>query len=211
MVGTVASKVDIKKMLATLSFFKFFIFITFLIHFLFTPGQNGYNWGILHISLAGVHNGLLFSLRVGLLMWAAALFGWITSPVALADALEKMFAFLKWFRIPPRDVSMVVLLSMRFIPTIMDDAQKIRWAQMTRGGSLKGGIFGRVRQVVPMVIPLFISAFRRADKLALALELRGYDPHMPRTKLYDIKFRFGDWLVSIAAILVALFVIAIAI
>ena len=190
--ATILSRVGIGRAIKILWLFRFFLMITFLIHLLFTPGEGGYDWKFFHLSFAGVHNGFLYSLRIGLLMWSAALFGWVTSPISLADALEKIFSFLKIFKIPPRDVSMVVLLAMRFIPTMMDDAQKIRWAQFARGGVIEGGIFRKTRQIVPLVVPLFISAFRRADKLALALELRGYNPYTPRTKIKDLNMRGID-------------------
>ena len=93
---------------------------------------------------------------------------------------------------------MLVLLAMRFVPTLMDDAKGIRWAQLARGGRIQGGIFKQARQVVPMVIPLFICAFRRADKLAIALQLRAYNPYTPRTKLREINMRIRDF-ITIAA------------
>lgn len=209
--ATIVSKVGIKKAFALIWTFRLFLLITFTIHFFFTPGDFGFDWGIIHISFAGAQHGALFAIRIGLLMWSAALFGWITSPIALGDALEKIFAFLKIFRIPPRDVSMVVLLAMRFIPTMMDDAQKIHWAQLARGGNISGGIMKRAKQIVPMVVPLFVSAFRRADKLALALELRGYDPHTKRTRIDPIEMKSRDWSAIAIATLATLITIAIAV
>ncbi len=200
--ATRAAKIEISKPLRTLWAFRIFLAITFAVHLLFTPGRPGFDWGIFHVSVAGVGNGLLFSARMALLMWSAALFGWTTSPIALADALEKLFFFTKPLGLPPRDISTVVLLAMRFVPTMMDDATRIRWAQLARGGNVSGGLVKKVKGVIPMVVPLFVSAFRRADKLALALELRGYDSHAPRTKLYPVKLGRADWLaLSATAIL----------
>jgi len=189
---TMLSRIGLKRIYRIFRMFRIFIFITFLIHLVFTPGKDGYHWLVFNISFYGAGNGALFSLRIFLLMWAASLFGWVTSPVALGDSLERVFGFLKLIKIPPRDVSMVVLLAMRFVPTMIDDAIKIRWAQLARGGKVEGSLIARLRQIVPMIIPLFIVAFRRADKLALALEMRGYDPHAPRTRLSPIRFSFAD-------------------
>ncbi len=206
--GTSLSKIGLRCAFKMLWTFRFFLLITFMIHLLFTPGADGYDWKFFHISFAGVENGILFSIRIGLLMWAAALFGWITSPVSLGDALEKLFAFLRFLKISPRDVSMVVLLAMRFIPTMMDDAEKIRWAQLARGSTIEGGVFHKAQQIVPLVVPLFVSAFRRADKLALALELRGYNPKLPRTRIEELKMRFRDWITIAFSIIIMLIAIA---
>lgn len=193
---TILSKVGFKKILMLIWTFRIFAMITFLIHAFFTrKGDPIFQWGIVHISDIGIENGMLFSMRIMLLFWAAAIFGWTTSPIALADAMEKIFSFVRIFKIPPRDISMIVLLSMRYVPTMMDDAQKIRWAQLARGYEIsRKGIFRNIRNIVPAIIPLFIAAFRRADKLALALEMRGYDPNMPRTRLDENIFSWKDWL-----------------
>lgn len=199
--GTLIANIQYKRILKLMWIFRYFLVLTFLIHFLFTPALNEYNWGIFHISLAGVHNGILYSIRVFLLMWSASLFGWVTSPVALGDSLEELLKFLSIFRIPPRDVSMVVVLAMRFIPTMLDDATKIHWAQQARGASMKGSIIKRVKKVIPLIIPLFVVAFRRADKLALALQMRGYDPHFPRTRISPQKFTLSDYIVSLCTVI----------
>jgi len=209
--ATAISRVGFKKIFNLLWMFRIFIAITFLIHQLFTPGRGEYHWFIFHISLAGFYNGLLYSIRIVLLMWAASLFGWVTSPVALGDSLESLFKFLKYVKIPPRDVSMVVILAMRFIPTIIDDATKIHWAQKARGGEITGSIIRKVKSIIPMVIPLFVVAFRRADKLAVALEIRGYAPETNRTKMYPLKFARNDYLLfSIGLALMILYLISIA-
>jgi len=206
-IATVFSRVGFKKIFKLLWMFRLFVVITFLIHQLFTPDASEYHWWIFNISWTGFSNGILYSVRIILLMWAAWLFGWVTSPVALGDSLENLFKFLKYLKIPPRDVSMVVILAMRFIPTIIDDATKIHWAQKARGGAIDGSILKKVRRIVPMVIPLFVVAFRRADKLAIALQIRGYDPYAKRTRLDSLKFAMNDYLLSFGASLLMVFYI----
>ncbi len=204
--GTFAARIEIKKVGQIIKLFWVFLLLTFLIHLLFTPGAGGVDWFIFHISPAGVNNGLLYSLRVFLLVWAASLFGWTTSPVALGDSVETLFAFVRVFGVSPRDISTVFVLSMRFIPTLFDDARQILWAQRARGVRFSGSIKEKVKNIIPLVIPLFVVAFRRADKLALALLIRGYDSALPRTKIIQIKFSCRDF-VFLAFLLIFLAVI----
>jgi len=199
--ATAVSKIKARKIFGILWSFRIFIMITFLIHLIFTPSPDAISWGIFHVGILGVFNGLLFSLRMLMLLWAASLFGHVTSPIELADSLEKMLGFVKFFRLHPRDISMIVILAMRYVPTVIDDAKRIRWAQIARGGNISKGLLKKMKSIIPMVIPLFATSFRRADKLALALTLRGYNPTLPRTKLKPIVYTPKDYCVSFLTLL----------
>lgn len=206
---TKAARISLKRVVKLIWGFKYFILITFVINLLFTPSKDGLSFLFLHLSIRGAVYGILFSARMVLLLWAASLFSWVTSPVSLADSFEELFSFLKVFGVHPRDISTVILLSMRYIPTIIDDAVKIRWAQLARGAKVSGGIIKRVRQLVPLIIPVFATSFRRADKLAIALELRCYDPLMPRTRLTPLRLTITDkiTILTMLALLVVMLVI----
>ncbi len=174
---------------------RFFVLITFLVHLLFTPGAGGYDWWIFHISLAGAHNGLLFGVRLFVLIWVAALMGWTTAPVALADGVEHLLKPLSRIGLPVRDIVTMMLLSMRFLPTLLMDARELKLAQQARGASFgKGSPISKVKSVVPLVVPLFVGALRRAETTATALTIRGYSGDAERTSLYPLSLRRADYL-----------------
>ena len=105
-----------------------------------------------------------------------------TSPIDLTDAFEKLMAPLKLFKIPVHQLSMIMSIALRFIPTLMDELDKIILAQKSRGSEISSGsLMTRIKAFIPLMIPLFISAFQRADELAIAMEVRGYDANVQRT------------------------------
>ena len=196
-ISTLLSRLTLHRIFALLKTFWIFIALTFLIHLLFTPAPGEIKWAFFHISLNGLNNGLLYSFRVFLLIWAASLFGWTTSPIELGDSMEKILAFAKIFGISPRDIATVFVISMRFIPTLMDDAQKILWAQKARGIDFSGSIWQKVKNIIPLEVPLFVVAFHRADKLALSLQIRGYSSNAPRTRIFQPEPRTIDFVVPV--------------
>ena len=181
-----------------LGFFKgarFFILITFMVHLLFTPGAGGYDWWIIHLSFDGVRSGLFYGARLFALIWIAALMGWTTAPVNLADGSERMLKPLSRIGLPIRDIVTTMLLAMRFLPTLLLDARELKLAQQARGASFKSGSpISRIKSVVPLVVPLFVGALRRAETTATALTIRGYQSKSNRTSLYPLKLRGTDYL-----------------
>ena len=176
---------------------RFFILIAFTVHLLFTPGEGGYDWWIFHISLDGAANGFLYSLRLLELVWAAALLGWTTTPVSLSDAFEKMVGPLGKLRVPVRDIATMLLLAIRFLPTMLNEASEIKLAQKSRGISREGRKTGnRIPSLIPFIVPLFVAAFRRSDATATALVVRGYRSEGTRTRLQPLQFRANDIPVS---------------
>ena len=187
----------------TLLGLRFFVLMAFLVHLLFTPGPGGYDWWIFHLSLDGVNRGAIFALRLLVLIWSAALLGWTTPPISFSEGVERLASPLGKIGVPVRDLSTTLLLSMRFIPTLLRDARELRLAQKARGADFgKGGAISRVKSIVPLVVPLFARAFRRAEASALALTVRGYDASPHRTSLYPLRMKGADWLaVALAAAL----------
>jgi len=185
---------------------RFFVLITFMVHLLFTPGMGGYDWWIVHLSLDGVHIGLFYGARLFALIWTAALLGWTTAPVSFADGSERMFKPLSHIGLPIRDIVTTMLLAMRFLPTLLLDARELKLAQQARGASFKSGSpISRIKSVVPLVVPLFVGALRRAETTASALTIRGYHSNSNRTSLYPLKLRANDYIAfAIAAAIIAL-------
>jgi energy-coupling factor transport system permease protein len=153
--------------------------------------------------------GLIYSVRLVLLIILAALLTLTTSPIELTDALEKMLGPLKRFKVPTHEIVMMLTLSLRFIPTLLEEALRLKNAQMSRGATFDGNLVQRIKSVVPLILPLFISAFRRADDLALAMDSRCYTGGDGRSSFRKLKFKTADYFVLIfmSAVLVLLFFI----
>ena len=119
-----------------------------------------------------------------------------TSPIALTDGLESLLGFLKKIKAPVHELSMMMSIALRFIPTLIEETDKIMSAQKARGADFESGnIFKRAKALVPILVPLFISAFRRADELATAMECRCYHGGEGRTALHVLRYKTADWLV----------------
>ena len=129
-----------------------------------------------------------------------------TSPLALTDGIERLLSPLKIFRFPAHELAMMMTIALRFIPTLMDESDKIRSAQMARGADFESGnVFRRVKSMIPILIPLFVSSFRKADDLAIAMESRCYHGGEGRTRLHQLRFRLAD---LIALLITLLFIAA---
>ncbi len=147
--------------------------------------------------------GFFLALRILLLVSSAGLLTATTAPVALADGIEDLLSPLKRVRFPAHEVAMMITIALRFIPTLHEEAQKITRAQAARGADFsEGGLLGRVRAMLPVLVPLTIGAFRRADELAEAMESRGYRGGEGRSRYRELRFRARDALALAAAVLV---------
>lgn len=150
---------------------------------------------IIKIYLEGIVNAVLIVLRIVLLIVATTVFlTYTTTPLALTDALEQLLAPLKKLHVPVHEFSMMMTIALRFIPTLIDETQKIINAQTARGADFTtGNIFKRAKALIPILIPLFISAFRRADELATAMECRCYTGGEGRTRMNVLRSTAKDW------------------
>jgi energy-coupling factor transport system permease protein len=147
--------------------------------------------------------GFFLALRILLLVSAAGLLTATTAPVALADGIEDLLSPLRGLRFPAHEVAMMMTIALRFIPTLHEEAQKISKAQAARGADFsEGGLVRRVRAMLPVLVPLTVGAFRRADELAEAMESRGYRGGEGRTRYRELRFRARDALALAAAALV---------
>jgi energy-coupling factor transport system permease protein len=174
----------------------FIIFFTLILHFLFTNGGRVY-WrlGPLSVEEAGVYMGSFMTLRLILLVITTLLITLTTSPISFADGIEFLLRPFRRLGIPGHEIAMMMTIALRFIPTLMEESDKIRKAQMARGADFEtGNIFRRARNLVPLLVPLFVSAFRRADELAIAMEARCYRGGENRTKMRELHTRSQDYL-----------------
>lgn len=152
--------------------------------------------GPLAVDGTGLLRGLFFATRIVLLVLGTALLTLTTSPVRLTDALERIMSPLALLRVPVADLAMMLTIALRFIPTTAEEAEKIVVAQTSRGARFdRGGPIARAKAYVPVLVPLFVNLFRRADELAVAMESRCYQGGAGRTKYYESRFTVGDWLV----------------
>lgn len=153
------------------------------------------DWGAVKISVAGVIRAVFIALRLILLIMATGLLTLTTSPMQLTDGMEGLLAPLKKLHFPVHEMAMMMSIAMRFIPTLIDETDRIMKAQTARGADFdSGNIFKKATNMVPLLVPLFVGAFKRADELALAMEARCYRGGEGRTRLHVPKMRRADWL-----------------
>jgi energy-coupling factor transport system permease protein len=173
----------------------FIVILTLLLHVFFTKGGKVYwRWGLVTVEEAGVFLGAFMTLRLALLVITTLLITLTTSPIAFSDALESLLRPLRRWGVPGHEIAMMMTIAIRFIPTLMEESDKIRKAQMARGADFEtGNIFKRARNLVPLLVPLFVSAFRRADELAIAMESRCYRGGKNRTKMRELRTQSLDY------------------
>lgn len=186
----------------------FIVFFTAILNlFLIKDGEVLVHWEIFTITKNGVHTTIKMVLRLVLLISGASLLSLTTTPVALADGLESLMSPLKVLRFPVRDIAMIMSIALRFIPTLFEETNKIISAQKARGASFDtGGLLARAKALLPVLIPLFVNSFRRADELAFAMDARCYNATDKRTKMKQAKIGFAD---IVAMLLVVGYVVVI--
>ena len=184
----------------------FIVALTVLFQVLFSrEGAKLVEWGPLEVHSGGLLLGLFLGLRILLLVSAAGLLTATTAPVALADGLEDLLSPLRRLRFPAHEVAMMMTIALRFIPTLGEEAEKITRAQAARGADFsEGGPLRRARALVPVLVPLTVGAFRRADELAEAMESRGYRGGEGRTRYRELRFRGRDALALAVTLLILL-------
>jgi energy-coupling factor transport system permease protein len=192
-----SSRIPVSIVLRNLRPFVWLFVVTVLVHIFWTHGRILFTVPLLdmHVTEEGVFLGFVYSIRLALLVILAAILTLTTSPIELTDALEKFFNPLKRFRLPTHEIIMMLTLSLRFIPTLLEEALRIKNAQISRGATFEGSLMKRMRSVVPLVLPLFVSAFRRADELAWAMDSRCYTGGEGRTSFRRLKFEVADYFI----------------
>ena len=190
------SKVGIKQLVRGLKPVLFIIIFTGLLNLFFVPGETYlFQWGFLRISEEGLRNAVFMVLRIMLLIMGTFLMTYTTSPISLTDGLERLLNGLKRFHVPVHELAMMMSIALRFIPTLIEETDKIMSAQKARGADFESGnIIQKAKALIPILVPLFISAFRRADELATAMECRCYQGGEGRTKMKLLRYQRNDFL-----------------
>lgn len=183
----------------------FLILFTFLLHvFLTKDGAVLFEIGSFKVHVGGVVKGLVISLRFGLLVMMTSLLTLTTTPIEITDAIESLLHPLNKVRFPVHELALMMSISLRFIPTLMQETDKISKAQASRGVDFRTGPFKeRIKAIIPLLVPLFVSAFQRAEELAMAMEARGYQGGEGRSKLRELKYGAQDLIAVILFVLVA--------
>ncbi|WP_286925674.1 MULTISPECIES: energy-coupling factor transporter transmembrane component T family protein [Lysinibacillus] len=187
----------------------FLMAFTFLLHIFMTrEGALVFDWKYIKIYEEGIRQGIFISVRFLVLVFMTSILTLTTSPISITDGIEVLLNPLKALKVPVHELALMMSISLRFIPTLMDETDKIMKAQMARGSDLSSGpLTDRIKAVVPLLVPLFVSAFKRAEDLATAMEVRGYRGGEGRTRYRKLKWDMGDTLalVLLVAIAVLLF------
>ena len=189
----------------------FIICFTAVLNLFYTPGEALVTFWIFKITKEGIFTAFFMILRITMLIMGTFLLTYTTSPIALTDGLETLLGPLKKIRVPVHELAMIMSIALRFIPTLIEETDKIMSAQKARGADFESGnLLQRAKALVPILVPLFISAFRRADELAVAMECRCYHGDAGRTKLHVLHYERRDYLVLLAygVILAAVLVLA---
>ena len=153
-----------------------------------------FNFGFLHLSSKGLLNGLIYSLRLAVFIFGAVVLSLTTCPMDLTDGLINTFSWLKKLKVPVQELGLVAMISLRFVPLLVEEAFNLRNAQLSRGASFQGNLIKRIRKTLPLLIPLFVSSFRKADELALALDTRGFRSGQKRSSYRVLRFERIDLL-----------------
>ena len=198
-VGVKVSGVAPKALVRGLKPILFIICFTAVLNLFYTPGQVLASFWIFQITREGILTAFFMVLRITMLIMGTFLLTYTTSPIALTDGLETLLGPLKRVRVPVHELAMIMSIALRFIPTLIEETDKIMSAQKARGADFESGnLLQRAKALVPILVPLFISAFRRADELAVAMECRCYHGGQGRTKLHVLRYQMRDYLVLLA-------------
>lgn len=183
------------------------IFAAVINLFMIRNGEVLWSWKALQITDQGVHTTIKMTLRLFLLISGASLLTLTTTPVEIADGTESLIKPLALIKVPVHDIAMIMSIALRFIPTLFEETQKIISAQKARGASFDtGGLIARAKALLPVLIPLFVNSFRRADELAFAMDARCYNATEKRTKMKVMRFGAADF---VAFFLIAAYFVAV--
>lgn len=186
------------------------LLFTMAVHMLFSSGTTIVSFGVIHITWEGIREAVFMGIRLCLLVFGASMMTFTTTPNHLTDGMEKLFHPLNKIHVPVHEIAMMMSIALRFIPILLEETDKIMKAQMARGADFEtGGLIKKAKALVPLLVPLFVAAFRRADDLAMAMEARCYRGGEGRTKMKPLKYQSVDvkGYAAILAYVLVLFVV----
>ena len=195
------SKVPFRLLLKGLRPLRFILVFTFILNLFFLQGETPLlNLGFTVITREALLTAIQYSLRLVLLVLFSSLLTLTTAPVTLTDGLERLLSPLRVIHFPAHEMAMMMTIALRFIPTLLEEADKIMKAQSARGADFESGnLIVRAKAMVPLLVPLFVSAFRRAGELAMAMEARCYHGGEGRTRLRVLRLHRGDFIAALVA------------
>ncbi len=197
------SKIPMKYLLKSLKPLIVLMAITALLNLFMTDGKVLWQWGIFRITEEGISMAAFMLLRVSFLVLGTSFLTYTTTPITLTAGIESLLKPLKKIKVPAHEIAMMMSIALRFIPTLIEETDKIMSAQKARGAALsEGNILKRAKALIPILIPLFISAFRRADELAVAMESRCYHGGDNRTKMNSLRYGKKDTVALLVFVLV---------
>ena len=170
------------------------VIFTAVLNLFLSTGDPLWQWKFLKITREGIETAVFMSVRILCLIAGTSLLTYTTSPIALTDGIERLLSPLKKIKLPVHELAMMMTIALRFIPTLIEETDKIMSAQKARGADFESGnLLQRAKAMIPLLVPLFISAFRRADELAVAMECRCYHGGEGRTKLHVLHYAARDY------------------
>ncbi len=202
---------SIKHLLKSVKPLRFLLVLTFVLNLFFSTGETiWWQWGFLKVTQEGALLAIHFCMRLVFLVAGTSLLTLTTSPVALSDGMEILLSPLKVIHFPAHELAMMMTIALRFIPTLIEEADKIMKAQMARGADFESGnLIARAKAMIPLLVPLFVSAFRRAGDLAMAMEARCYHGGEGRTRLRVLQYQKHDGIaIAFTCIMIAITVLA---
>lgn len=196
-VAVAFSRVPFGRVLRSVKMILFLIIFTAVLNLFFYSGSSSYkslvDWWIITITYESIINTIFLAFRLFLLVMGTSVLTLTTTPVALTDGIESLLTPLKWIKFPVHELALIMSIALRFIPTLMDETNRIVAAQKARGADFEtGGLIKRAKAVVPILIPLLVSAFRRAEDLGDAMDARCYSGAKGRTKYKKLTFTWRD-------------------
>lgn len=200
----VVAKIPIKVLLRTVRTIIFLVLVTSVINLFFTTGDELWvHWKFIKIYKEGVEHAIKLTLRLVLLMLFPSILTLTTTPMELTDALESLMSPLKLIKVPVHAIALIMSIALRMIPILMEETNKIMLAQKARGADFDtGGAFKKAKAMIPVLVPLFVGAFRRADELALAMDARCYSSVAVRTKYKVMRLTLKDLVASLVCLAV---------
>lgn len=193
LIAALFSKISLKYMIKGLRPLLFIIFLTFILNLFMIKGRILYEIGPFDITYEGLYQAVFMALRLIFLIVGTSLLTLTTSPIMLTDGIEYLLKPFKRIGVPAHELAMMMTIALRFIPTLLEETDKIMKAQMARGADFQSGnLINRAKSLVPILVPLFVSAFRRADELAMAMESRCYRGGENRTRMKELKMTNKD-------------------
>ena len=200
--GIALSRIPPKTILRGMKPVVFVVIITAILNLFYTPGVPIVQFWIFQITVEGIWAAFFMVVRILMLITGTFLLTYTTSPILLTDGIESLLSPLKKIRVPVHELAMMMSIALRFIPTLIEETDKIMSAQKARGANFEtGSLVQKAKALVPLLVPLFISAFRRADELAVAMECRCYHGGEGRTRMRQLKYTRADWAVIAGGLL----------